>query len=276
MGLGPGFDEIAQVLVRLVGQGDPQFQVLVAALAGLGVFQALALEAQGRAAVGAGRNSHGDVAVDGRHGDLGPEQGFLQGHRHLEVDVAVLLAEVGVGLDLDRDDGIAGRAAARPRRALALEAKRLAVLGAGRDTHLEDLAPARADPLLAALGRLDERNRHLGAQVLALGPGLAGARAAAAEDLGKEILGPEIRAEGAAARAAARAATARAAGVSTAGETAFLAVGVDLAAIEPLALSRVAQQGIGLGDLLEALFHLACRPDWRRGGVSSPACGRRF
>src|SRR3546814_11788165 len=70
--------------------------------------------------------------------------------------VAAALEE-GMRLDVDLDQRVAGRTAAHARHALALEAQRLAVLGARRDAHVPRLAVGQLDAFFGALGRSDER-----------------------------------------------------------------------------------------------------------------------
>src|SRR3546814_896299 len=124
----PVLDEVAQLLVRPLRQHDAQLHVLIADLVALARRNALALEAQGGAGVGPGRDLHGDAAVHRGHRHRGAEQGLLQRDRQLDMHVVALALEEGMHLDLHLDQRVAGRPAADSRHALPLEAQRLAVL----------------------------------------------------------------------------------------------------------------------------------------------------
>src|SRR3546814_6213667 len=66
----------AQLLVRPLRQHDAQLHVLIADLVALARRNALALEAQGGAGVGPGRDLHVDAAVHRVHRHRGAEQGL--------------------------------------------------------------------------------------------------------------------------------------------------------------------------------------------------------
>src|SRR5512138_905477 len=118
----PVLDEVAQLLVRALRQHDAQLHVLVADLVPFARRDALALKAQGGAAVGAGRDLHRHAAVHRGHGHRRPQQRLLQRHRQLDMDVAALALEEGVRLDVHLHQRVAGGAAAHAGHALALQA----------------------------------------------------------------------------------------------------------------------------------------------------------
>src|SRR5581483_2883931 len=109
--LAPARDELRELGVRRIGQHDAELHVLVAGGISLRRRDALALEAEDRAGVGAARHLDGDGAVDGGDGDAGTNHGLLQAHRQLDVDVAPLALIEAMRLDLDLDIGVAGGAA---------------------------------------------------------------------------------------------------------------------------------------------------------------------
>src|SRR3546814_10437158 len=95
-------------------------------------------------------------------------------------------------LDGDLDQLVAGLTAAHARHALALEAQRLAVLGARLDAHVQRLAVGQLDAFFGALGGLQEADRHGVGDVGARPPHTAGARA---EEVGDDVAGADVVAE---------------------------------------------------------------------------------
>ena len=167
-------------------------------------------------------------------------------------------------------------APALPGHALAVEPDLLAVGDAGRNLDVDVLAGRQLQPLGGAVRRFRQRHRHLGlhvgadAEILGLEIGAAAARAAA-EGFAQNILeaagrrppacaaapapggaGETFRAEAEAFEIAVAAEAGTRAGAAAAVKTleARLALGVDLAAVERLALVLVAEdfvRGVELG-----------------------------
>ena len=104
---------------------------------------AVALHAQLGAAGGAGRNAQGHGPTRRGQIDLGAADGLAQRDGHADQQVVAAALEVGVRGDVDGDEDIAGRAAARGRLALAADANLLAVLDAGGNLHRQRLGLAR-------------------------------------------------------------------------------------------------------------------------------------
>src|SRR3546814_18985443 len=103
-----------------------------------------------------------------------------------------LCGSEGWRLDVDLDQRVAGRTAAHARHALALEAQRLAVLGARRDAHVQRLAVGQLDAFFGALGGLQAADRP--------GVGVVGARPphtarAPAEEVGEDGVYADVAAD---------------------------------------------------------------------------------
>src|SRR3990167_2333882 len=175
--LAPGFGELFQRRVGRVRQGDDQPGQQIAA-GSPGVDEAAALEPQLGAAVGALGHGQGHRAVRRRRVDLAAKDGVGDRHRQVHMqDIAVAAVE-GVRPDADLDQGVAGAGPAAG--ALALQAKRLAVLGALGDDHLERAAVGEGDALLAAANGLLKVYVQVGPQVLPPAAAAAKTEAAAA------------------------------------------------------------------------------------------------
>src|SRR4051794_7519481 len=296
---------------------DDEAVVDVAAVLPAELRRALAADALHGAVLRAAGDPQGLAPVEGRDLDLGALQRLGDRERHLDLDVVALAGEDRRALDVHDHEQVAGRAAVRPRLALAGEPDLAALLHAGGDVG--PVALGGAQPALAVAGGarvLDDRARAVaalaglgdGEQPLALRLDAAalaarahlrararlGARAVArAAALGRrdddrnlgaidrlgerdlrldlEVaagLGPRPApatpaATAAATRPAALAAeqvgqdVAEAARVEAAEAAALTAAGrAEAAAVVGLALVGIAQQVVGLLDLLEALLGL--------------------
>src|SRR5262245_5404568 len=266
--LAPLAHQLFELAVLVVGQHDAHAGVEIAAAA-LGR-QALPFETERAAGAGAGRNRKLDGAIERRHAHLAAEHRLIQRDRHFDAQVGAIRLEIGMGRDIDRDQRVAGRTAAKAGIPLPLETNLLAVSEAGRNLDLDLLAVGKVDATRPALGGFRQRDGDLNPDILA-----AAARG--------EILELEIRASAArmlaehalenvvdAAKAAGPAG--RAASVGPPGERlepleaatrmarmgaleameTRLALGIDLAAVEGLALRLVTEDfvgGIELGKL---------------------------
>src|SRR3546814_3109630 len=154
-------------------------------------------------------------------------------------------------LDVDLDQRVAGRTAAHARHALALEAQRLAVLGARRDAHVQRLAVGQLDAFFGALGGLQEADRHGVGDVGARPPHTAGARA---EEVGEDVVGADVVAEvEGAVLAAGAAARAGLVAVEAALPRRLLSAGVDLAAVE-----RSEEHTSELQSLMRISYAVSC------------------
>mmetsp|Transcript_24806 Transcript_24806/g.72704 ORF Transcript_24806/g.72704 Transcript_24806/m.72704 type:complete len:461 (+) Transcript_24806:257-1639(+) len=126
--------------------------------------RALVGDAHRGARLRAGRQVELHVAVDGRHRDLGTEDGVDVAELDVRVDVHAVPPEARVGRHLEEDVQVARRPALGPRVTLAAHAQPVAVVDARRDRDrdllallLHTLAVARAAVLLDHVARAAAR-----------------------------------------------------------------------------------------------------------------------
>src|SRR6266704_1940766 len=101
-----------------------------------------ALDPEGAAVLGPRGDLQGHLAVEGRHGQLGAERRFREGHRHRHGQVLAAPAQQRVRGDMDLDDQVAGGRAGDAGLALALQPDDGAVAHPGGDAYPQ---LARAD-----------------------------------------------------------------------------------------------------------------------------------
>src|SRR5262249_27972283 len=209
--------------------------------------------------------------------DLAAEHRLVERDWQLEPQVGAHALEQRMRRDRHRDQHVTG-AAARTGEPLALEPDLLALGKPGRDPHLDLLAARQLHTAPGALGGLRQGDRDRGGDVAAmrlslllLEGGTAGPRAScrACEHVLEEILeaaepGPGAVGTAAAALEAAGSegerfehalaveATARSGAEAFEAVEARLALGIDLAAVEGLALLGLADDLVGGVDLGEA------------------------
>src|SRR5688572_19560625 len=115
--------ELAQQLTLALGEVDRRLEHHVAEeVAGhlaAHALDAFALEAEGLAGLRFGGHADLGRAVGGRDRDLAAERRGADGDRHLAMQVVVVALEHRVGLDVDLDVEVSGRAAVHPRLAFA-------------------------------------------------------------------------------------------------------------------------------------------------------------
>src|SRR6185312_5879205 len=143
-------------------------------------FEAFALEAEGAARIGAGRQSKLHRAIEGRHAHLAAKRCFVKRDRQIEPQIGAIRLEQRVRRDVHRDQRIA-RLAARARPALLLQPDLLSACDAGRNLDLDVFPGGEVDAFFRALGCFGECDGECGVEVL---PGGGGA----------EILRSELRA----------------------------------------------------------------------------------
>src|SRR5438093_1566994 len=139
-------------LRREVGrEHDPDTHVQVAGAVALEPGHALALEAEGPPVLGAGRDLEENAALQRSDGNLAPEQRFLQGDRHVSLEVVALARERAVRLEpCDHDE-------VRAARTLAGQADAAAAVHAAGDRDLE-ASPVDVDDPAGAMEGLLERD----------------------------------------------------------------------------------------------------------------------
>src|SRR5665213_503505 len=234
--------------------------------------QALAFEAENPPAGGVLRNRQLDRVAQGRNTDLAAQNGLIQRNRQVDAQIVAVDLEEGVRRDADRDQEIAGRMAGRGL-ALPLQADLLTGNDSGRNLDVEFLAGRQSNALFSTVDRLLQRHRHGDVEVeierdaarvefemrAAARPRAAsGAAEHAVEDVFETPAAARAgaaSAEGPRLETTARAARTRVAAARKALKP-WLAVGIDLAAIELLALVLVADDLVGrvqLGKPLRSL-----------------------
>ncbi len=244
---GPGFQEFGQF--RLIGRGhdDVQLHELVA------VADAFAAQAQAGSGARSRRDGDAHGAVDGWDLQRGAEDGFFQGHGYVGDDVVAVAMEAGVGGDGDFYQCIAGGGAIEAGAALAAQAQDVAVLGAGWYAHVEGFALGQSEAAGGAGRGIDEadgqRVLHIAATHALAGGSPIGALAGSAEGLREESL--QIFLAEPASRGFVTFLTGGVAVVLPL-LVYFMALGVDLAAVEAGALVLVGQQVVGRADFAEA------------------------
>src|SRR6266516_2334864 len=145
---------LLQSLARLGGHllrhrdldGDEQI-----ARAGAALGEAPTAHPQRRAGLRARRDAQRDRAVQGGHPQRRTERGLGVGHRHGQSEVVAAAPKQVVRVDVDRDEQVAGRAAASAGHALAPDAKPRTVTDAGGYPHV-DRAGLRRDARAEAVG----------------------------------------------------------------------------------------------------------------------------
>src|SRR6266516_2477680 len=145
---------LLQGLARLGGHllrhrdldGDEQI-----ARAGAALGEAPTAHPQRRAGLRARRDAQRDRAVQGGHPQRRTERGLGVGHRHGQSEVVAAAPKQVVRVDVDRDEQVAGRAAASAGHALAPDAKPRTVTDAGGYPHV-DRAGLRRDARAEAVG----------------------------------------------------------------------------------------------------------------------------
>src|SRR5215207_5004924 len=266
----PLFHQCLKLGIVPVGQNNSDGDEQVPGSPRLG--HTLALEAEGAAAGGIFRNRQFHCAAERRHPNLAAQHRLIERNGQIQAQITALDLEVGMRRDADRNQEIARRVARRGF-ALPLQPDLLAGDDACRDPDIELLAGRQADALFPAFDRLLQRHRHGDVQIEIEadpagvefeGPAAAGTSAPgrAAEHAVEDILKTcPARAAGTAAGAEAGFEAARSTGAAArvaAGKTleAWLALGVDLAAVELLALVLVADDLVGGIDLGKARSRL--------------------
>src|SRR5437899_11663257 len=218
--------------------------------------QTLALEAENAAAGSIFRNRQLHRAAERRHPNLAAQHRLIERNGQIQAQIAAVDLEKRMRRDADRNQEIARRMARRGF-ALPLQPELLAGDDACRNPDVELLAGRQADALFPALDRLLQRHRHGDIQI-----------EVEADPTGVEFKGPAAARTPAPGRAAEhavedilKARPARAAGTATGAEAVGLeaarstgaaarvaagktletrlALGVDLAAVELLALVLV-------------------------------------
>src|SRR6266516_2625796 len=145
---------LLQSLARLGGHllrhrdldGDEQI-----ARAGAALGEAPTAHPQRRAGLRARRDAQRDRAVQGGHPQRRTERGLGVGHRHGQSEVVAAAPKQVVRVDVDRDEQVAGRAAASAGHALAPDAKPRTVTDAGGYPDV-DRAGLRRDARAEAVG----------------------------------------------------------------------------------------------------------------------------
>src|SRR3954452_22544675 len=279
-------EELALLLRRLLRDHDLHDRVEVAgAAARIGV--ALAAQAQPPAARRARRNLHAALAVERLDLDLGPERRLPRRHRQVDVEVAAIQPKARVPADAHAQEEVARGAAADARPALTGEPDALAVADAARDVDLE-VAPVaeREAPPPAARGLL-ERELELGLPVAAAhreaveaAAAAPAAPSAAAEQALEEVvdvalaeLDADVVEVAAPAAALAPAAARPAAGASPGALGLLRGAPVRAEAVVLGALLGVAEDLVGLGDLLEAVLGARLLVDIRVVLAGEPPVG---
>src|SRR6516164_1265671 len=273
MAVAPFLHQRFEFRIVAVGQHDSGGDEEVAARAGR-LRQPLALEAEGATAGRILRDRQLDRTGQGGHPHLPAQHRLIERHREVDPQIAAIDLEQRMRGDADGDQEITGLVTGRAL-ALPLQADLLAVGDAGGDLDVELLAARQPHALLTAFHRLFQRRGHRDVEIEveadAAGfklEGIAAARAtacaggSAAEHAVQDVLktagtaaaGGKAAAGTGAEGEALEAAGTRAAARTAAGKTgeARLALGVDLAAVELLALVLVAQNLVGGIDLGES------------------------
>src|SRR4051794_24245324 len=280
-------EQLALLLRQLLGDHDLHDRVEVAgAAARIGV--ALAAQAQPPAARRARRDLHAALAVERLDLDLGAERRLPGRHRQVDVEVAALPPKARVPADAHAQEEVARGAAADARPALAGEPDALAVADAARDVDLE-VAPVaeREAPPPAARGLL-ERELELGLLVAAAhrepveaaAAPAAAAPSAAAEQALEEVvdvavaeLDADVVEAAAPVEALVPAAARRTAGGSPGALRLLRGAPVLAEAVVLGALLGVAEDVVGLGDLLEAVLGARLLVDVRVVLAGEPPVG---
>src|SRR5450830_1701672 len=136
-GRGEGLHGFLGVLAELLRHGDVDGDQQVPG--GFAVLDAAAFDPERPAGGGAGGDPDPDlVAVDGRNLDVGAQGRLREGDRDVDAQVVAVAGVEIMGFHGDRDHEVA--VAGRAVLALAAHPDLLAVLDAGRDPHVDDLA----------------------------------------------------------------------------------------------------------------------------------------
>src|SRR5208282_4936413 len=151
---------------------------------------ALALEAENRAAIGVGRHRQRHLAGQRGNRDFAAQDRFAKRDRQIELQIVALAGEIGVRSNRDGQKYVAGRTAMRARTALTLQADLLAVLETSGNSHIEVAPVGEGHSPRGAEGRLAEAHRDGEVVILALA-GLGAPAPAAAEEIGENVFGAE-------------------------------------------------------------------------------------
>ena len=142
------------------GDLDPDSDVLVAPAPASQLRDTLPPQAEGGPGLGPGRQIVFHLAVDGGDLQLGPHHRLVEGHRLLIEHRGAVPVELGMGLDMDRHDQVAGGTAVLPGIALAPQGDGLAVVDAGGDADRDPLGLFHAAAAAAGLaGGVDDLAR---------------------------------------------------------------------------------------------------------------------
>src|SRR5262245_16119548 len=275
LGLSPFAHQLFELRIAALGQHDTHGgeQVAFAVLRG----KALAFEAEGAPGAGAGRNGKLDRAFERRHAHLGAEHRLVERDRKLEPQIGTCARKQRMRRDRDDDQKIASTAASAGGP-LPFQPDGLAVVQPGRDLHVDLPAGGQLHALVRTLGRFQQGDGQRGGDVAAdtkvLLLELETAGLPRTRGTPKRLLQNILEAAEAAKSAAApagvlkavapeakrfknafpaKAATRPAPGAETLKALeARLALGVDLAAIEGLALVRLAQNFVSSVQLGKA------------------------
>ena len=277
LGRGHLLDGLAGLVGQPLGHHDlhlgEEVTDVVAAL------DATALEPQDAAARRARRDLDLDrAAVERGHGNGRPEGGLRERDREVEGEVVALPAEDRVLVDRDGEDEVAGRSTGIALTAFAAQTDPLTVLDPGRDAGVDAPEVGRAERDRGALDGVAEADARARLDV-GPGPGacgravaaVAGTGRAAPEHLAEDVLEVGLRTATGVEPDALSAGTAGTAGAAERGEdvleTCALTTGTARREARPAvrhgadrvvlaALLGVAEDGIRLPDLLEALLGL--------------------
>src|SRR4051794_5711743 len=280
-------EQLALLLRQLLGDHDLHDRVEVAgAAARIGV--ALAAQAQPPAARRARRNLHAALAVERLDLDLGPERRLPRRHRQVDVEVAAIQPKARVPADAHAQEEVARGAAADARPALAGEPDALAVADAARDVDFEVAPVVEGEAPPPAARRLLERELQLDLLVAAAhrecveaarAPAAA-APSPAAEQAVEEVvdvalaeLDADVVEVAAPAEALEPAAARPAAGASPGALGLLRGAPVRAEAVVLGALLGVAEDLVGLGDLLEAVLGARLLVDIRVVLAGEPPVG---
>src|SRR5215831_8398906 len=164
LGLAPFAHQLFKVRVVPLGQHDPHRGEQIAFSLFRG--KALALEAKGTPGTSAGTNVQLDRAIERRHAHLGPEHRLVERDRKLEPQIRAGARKQRMRRDRDGDEKVAGTAAGAGE-SLPFQADGLALVQSGGDLDVDLPASRELHALVRALGRFRQRDRKRSGDVLA-------------------------------------------------------------------------------------------------------------